>query len=96
MDELNANHIVVEKPADCFSICGASASLGRLSTTLATLSLMSFAALSKFISVLNSIFIVLLPFSEFESIFFIPSEPPITSSSTCVTSWSIISADADL
>ena len=44
----------------------------------------------------NSIFIVLFPFSDFESIFLTPSAPPITSSITCVTSSSIIGADADL
>ena len=49
------SHIVVVKPAACFNICGASASEGRLSTTLATLSLMSFAASSSSISVSNSI-----------------------------------------
>ena len=78
--------MVVEKPADCLSICGASASLGKLSTTLATLSLMSFAALSRSMSVLNSTLIELEPFSDLESIFLIPSAPPITSSITCVTS----------
>ena len=35
-------------------------------------------------------------FSDLESIFFIPSAPPITSSTTWVTSWSTIEAAADL
>ena len=83
-------------PAALFKICGGSDSDGKLSTTLATLSLISFAALSKSILVSNSIFIVLFPFSDFESIFLTPSAPPITSSITCVTSSSIIGADADL
>ena len=73
---------MVENPADCLSIWGASASLGNLSTTLATLSLISLAALSRLMSVLNSTFIELLPFSDVELIFFIPSTPPITSSIT--------------
>ena len=68
------------KPALCLRISGASASSGRLSVTLLTLSLMSFVAASRSIDVSNSIFIVALPFSEVESIFFIPSAPPITSS----------------
>ena len=68
------------KPAACFKICGALDSSGKLSTILATLSLISFAAESKSIYVSNSIFIVLLPFSEIESIFLTPSAPPITSS----------------
>ena len=83
-------------PAACLSICGGSDSEGKRLTTLATLSLISFAASSKSISVSNSILIVLFPFSDFESIFFIPSAPPITSSITCVTSSSTIGADADL
>ena len=82
MGEESASHIVVVNPAALFNICGGSDSLGRLSTTLATLSLISLAALSRSILVSNYIFIVLLPFSEFESIFLIPSAPPITSSIT--------------
>ena len=74
------------KPAACLSICGGSDSEGKLSTTLATLSLISLAALSKLILVSNSTFMVLLPFEDLESIFLIPSAPPITSSKTCVTS----------
>ena len=74
--------MVVVNPAACFKILGGSDSDGSLSTTLATLSLISFAALSKSISVSNSILILLFPFSEVESIFFIPSAPPITSSNT--------------
>jgi len=70
------------KPAACFNICGGSASEGRLSTTLATLSLISFAASSSSISVSNSMLILLLPFSDLESIFLIPSAPPMTSSIT--------------
>jgi hypothetical protein len=66
------------KPAACFNICGASASEGRLSTILATLSLISFAASSSSISVSNSMLILLLPFSDLESIFFITYAPPIT------------------
>ena len=54
------------------------------------------AASSRSMLVSNSTFIVLLPFSDLESIFFIPSAPPITSSTTWVTSWSTIEADADL
>ena len=77
---------MVVKPAALLRICGGSDSDGRLSTTLATLSLMSLAALSKSILVSNSTLIVLLPFSDLESIFLIPSAPPITSSRTCVTS----------
>jgi hypothetical protein len=45
--------MVVVKPAACFKICGGFASLGKLSATRATLSLISFAASSKSISVLN-------------------------------------------
>ena len=88
--------MVVVKPADCFKIWGASASLGRLSTTLETLSRISLAASSRSMSVLNWISILLLPLREVESIFLIPSAPPITSSIFWVISWSIISADADL
>ena len=44
------------KPAALLRICGGSDSEGKLSTTLATLSLMSLAALSKFILVSNAIF----------------------------------------
>ena len=73
---------MVENPADCLRIFGESDSDGSLLTTLATLSLISFAASSKSIEVSNSIFIVLFPFSDFESIFLIPSAPPITSSRT--------------
>ena len=42
--------------------------------------------IAKSMSVSNSTLIVLLPFSDFESIFLIPSVPPTTSSITCVTS----------
>ena len=73
--------MVVVNPADCFKICGASASVGRLSTTLETLSLISLAASSRSIFVLNSTLILLLPFRDVESIFLIPSAPPITSRS---------------
>ena len=83
-------------PAARFNIWGGSDSSGKLSTTLATLSLISFAALSKSILVSNSTLIILLPFSDLESIFLIPSAPPITSSTTWVTSWSTIEAAADL
>ena len=82
-------------PAACFKICGALASSGKLSTIRETLSRISFAAESKSIPVSNSMFIVLLPFSDEESMFLIPSAPPITSSIICVISWSIIGADAD-
>ena len=91
----NESHIVVVNPAACFKISGALASSGKLSTTLLTLSRISFAAESRFIFVSNSTLMVLRPFSEEESIFFIPSAPPTTSSIIWVTSWSIISADAD-
>ena len=87
---------MVVNPAACFSIWGGLDSDGKASTTLATLSLISFAASSKSISVSNSILIVLFPFSDFESMFLIPSAPPMTSSITWVTSSSIIGADADL
>jgi len=70
----------VVKPALCLSISGASASSGKLSVTLLTLSLISLVAASRLMEVSNSILIVALPFSEVESIFFIPSAPPITSS----------------
>lgn len=73
---------MVENPADCLRIFGGSDSDGSLFTTLATLSLISFAASSKSIAVSNSILMVLFPFSDFESIFLIPSAPPITSSRT--------------
>ena len=53
------------------------------------------AASSKSISVSNSMFILLFPFSDDESIFFIPSAPPITSSRTWVTSSSTICEDAE-
>ena len=82
------------KPALCLSISGASASPGRLSDTLLTLSLISFVAASRSIEVSNSILIVALPFSEVESIFFIPSAPPITSSNISTISLDIISAEA--
>ena len=55
---------------------------------------MSFVAASKSIELSNSIFIVALPFSEVESIFFIPSAPPITSSIISTISLETISADA--
>ena len=87
---------MVVKPAALLRIWGGSDSVGRLSTTLATLSLISLAALSKLILVSNSTLIVLLPFSDLESIFLIPSAPPITSSTTWVTSRSTIDAEADL
>ena len=58
MDEDKDNHIVVVKPAALLSICGGSDSVGKLSTILATLSLISLAALSKFMLVSNSTFIV--------------------------------------
>ena len=87
---------VVLKPAACLSICGASDSEGKLSTTLATLSLMSLAASSRSVSGLNSTLIVLFPYSDFESIFLIFSAPPITSSIFVVISSSTMSADADL
>ena len=58
------------------------AHVGKLSIILATLSRISFAALSRSISVSNITLIVLLPFSDLDSIFFIPSAPPITSSTT--------------
>ena len=74
--------MVVVKPAACFKILGGSDSDGSLSTTLATLSLISLAALSKSTSVSNSMFILLFPFSDDESIFLIPSAPPMTSSRT--------------
>ena len=79
VDETDA-HIEVVKPSLCLSISGASASSGRLSETLLTLSLISFVAASRSIDVSNSILIVLLPFSDIESIFLTPSAPPITSS----------------
>ena len=82
------------KPALCLSISGASASSGRLSVTLLTLSLMSLVAASRSIEVSNSIFIVALPFSDVESIFFIPSAPPITSSIISTISLETISAEA--
>ena len=84
------------KPAALFNIWGGLASDGKLSTTLATRSRISLAALSKSILVSNSTLIVLLPFSDLESMFLIPSAPPITSSTTWVTSWSTIDADADV
>ena len=96
MDDDKLNHIVVVNPAACFKICGGSDSVGKLSIILATLSRISFAALSRSISVSNITLIVLLPFSDLDSIFFIPSAPPITSSTTWVTSWSTIGAAADL
>ena len=74
--------MVVVKPAACFKILGGSDSDGSLSTTLATLSLISLAASSKSTSVSNSMFILLFPFSDVESIFLIPSAPPMTSSRT--------------
>ena len=83
-------------PALCLSISGASASSGRLSVTLLTLSLISFVAESRSIEVSNSILIVPLPFSEVESMFFIPSAPPITSSIISTISLEIISAEAPL
>ncbi len=55
MGEESASHIVVVNPAALFNICGGSDSFGRLSTTLATLSLISLAALSRSILVSNSI-----------------------------------------
>ena len=70
----------MENPAACFKIWGAFASSGNASTILATFSRTSLAAASRSIEVSNSILIVLLPFSETESMFFIPSTPPITSS----------------
>ena len=88
--------MVVVKPALCFNISGALESSGKLSETLLTLSLISFAAASRSIDVSNSILIVPLPFSEIESIFFIPSAPPITSSNISTISLEIISAEAPL
>ena len=89
---LHVNEVV--KPALCLSISGESESSGRLSLTLLTLSLISFVAASRSIEVLNSILIVALPFSEVESIFFMPSAPPITSSNISTISLEIISAEA--
>ena len=60
--------MVVVKPAALIIICVAAASEFKLSTILATLSLMSLAALSKSMLVSNSTLIVLLPFSDLESI----------------------------
>ena len=80
------------KPALCLSISGDFESSGKLSETLDTLSLISFAAASKSILVSNSILILLLPFSDVESIFFTPSAPPITSSIISVISLDITSA----
>ena len=94
MAEETDNHIEVVKPALCLSISGALASSGKLSATLPTLSLISFAAESKLMSVSNSTLIVLLPFSEVESIFLIPSAPPITSSIISTISLETISAEA--
>ena len=42
----------------------------------------------------NSILIVAIPFSDVESIFFIPYAPPITSSIISTISLEIISAEA--
>ena len=55
---------------------------------------MSLVAASRSIEVSNSIFIVALPFSDVESIFFIPSAPPITSSIISTISLETISAEA--
>ena len=72
--------MVVVNPAACFKISGAFESSGKLSTTRLTLSRTSLAAESKSISVSNSIRMVLLPFSEVESMLLMPSAPPTTSS----------------
>ena len=77
---LTDNHILVEKPAEDFLTSGTLLSSGKLSITLAILSLMSLAASSISILVKNSIFIVLLPISESVSIDLIPSAPPTANS----------------
>ena len=84
--------MLVVNPALCFNISGGFESSGRLSDTLETLSLISFAAESKSISVSNSILIVLLPFSDVESMCLMPSAPPITSSIISVISLDMTSA----
>ena len=94
MVEETESHIEVVKPALCLSISGELESSGRLSLTLLTLSLISFVAASRSIEVSNSIFIVSLQFYEVESIFFIPSAPPITSSIISTISLEIISDEA--
>ena len=72
--------MLVEKPAEAFLTSGALLSSGKLSITLAILSLISLAASSISMLVKNSIFIVLLPISERVSIDLIPSAPPTANS----------------
>ena len=77
---LTESHILVENEAEAFLTSGALLSSGKLSTILAILSLISFAASSTSMLVKNSIFIVLLPISDNVSIDLIPSAPPTANS----------------